>query len=151
MLRPRKSLPHRAPQSVPEGFVKAVPTTAFFALLGRYYIRPTEGAAPVFGLHVRPKHVNRYATAHGGFLATLFDAGMAAHIRHYAPGLTGMRTKTLTVEYKRPVPLGAWIEIHGAGYSQMTTERGERAEVVLEIRGNGKMLARAMGLFAVFF
>jgi len=150
-MKPPRYRPGRGLQSIPEGFAKTPATTPFFKLAGRHYAKREPGAAPVFGLHVRPKHTNRYATAHGGFLATFFDAGMAAHIRHHAPGVTGMRTKTLTVEYKRPVPLGAWIELHGADYKQMTTERGERAEVVLEIRANGKVLARGLGLFALFF
>lgn len=144
MSRPR-------PLKPPAGFVKAQSATPFFTLLGRFYEQPQEGPCPVFGIRIRPKHLNRYGTAHGGFIATLADASMAAFLRLRLPDLVAMRTITLQVDYKRPCPLGAWVTIHDCGLEQHSTERGERGVITVEIHVDGQLASRAIGKFKLIF
>lgn len=101
------------PHPVPQGFRPLPPVSPFFRTLGKVYVRDSGGddPPPVFGIHVRPKHANRHGTGHGGFLATLVDTFMAAFVHHRHPGLT-LWTVRLSLEYKRPVPMGAWLEGH---------------------------------------
>lgn len=107
---------HKPPHPVPPGFVILPPISPFFATLGKVYIHDQgDGAPPVYGLHVRPKHINRHGTGHGGFLATLADTFMAAFAHHQRPEVARLWTVRLSMEYKRPAPLGAWLEGHLAG------------------------------------
>jgi uncharacterized protein (TIGR00369 family) len=109
----------RTPSSlVPAGFVTLPPVSKFFATLGKVYVRDDgrpngiPGAPPVYGLHVRPKHTNRHGTGHGGFLATLADIFMSAFVHHQRPEVGKIWTTQLTIDYRRPVPMGAWLECH---------------------------------------
>jgi uncharacterized protein (TIGR00369 family) len=101
---------------VPPGFVVSPPVSPFFATLGKVYVRDAgDGTPPVYGLHVRPKHANRHGTGHGGFLATLADTFMAAFVHHQRPEIGRLWTVRLSMEYKRPAPMGAWLEGHLSG------------------------------------
>lgn len=100
------------PHPVPPGFKILPPVSPFFRTLGKVYILERPGQAPVYGLHVRPKHANRHGTGHGGFLATLADTFMAAFVHHQRREIGTMWTIRLNMEYKRPAPMGAWLECH---------------------------------------
>lgn len=137
----------RTPSSpVPAGFVTLPPVSKFFATLGRVYVRDEGGTAPpVYGLHVRPKHANRHGTGHGGFLATLADTFMAAFIRHQQPVVETMWTTQLTMDYRRPVPMGAWLECH---LTDLQVE-GDILTVQCELRVGALVTNRAGASFKI--
>jgi uncharacterized protein (TIGR00369 family) len=131
---------------VPPGFVTLPPVSKFFATLGRVYMRPGAGGAPpVYGLHVRPKHGNRHGTGHGGFLATLADTFMAAFIHHQVPEVGKMWTTQLGIDYRRPVPMGAWLECHLVDLQQ----EGDMLTVQCELRVGSLVTNRASATFKV--
>jgi uncharacterized protein (TIGR00369 family) len=134
---------------VPPGFAVLPPVSNFFRTLGKVYRRAAKTAdradnpPPVFGLHVRPKHANRHGTGHGGFLATLADTFMAAFILHQRPEVGKMWTTQLTLDYRRPVPLGAWLECH---LTDLTSD-GDTLTVQCELRVGSLVTNRATGTF----
>lgn len=133
------------PSPVPPGFVAHPPVSPFFRSLGKVYIRESDnGLAPVFGLHVRPKHANRHGTGHGGFLATLADTFMAAFVHHRDPGVV-MWTARMSMEYKRPAPMGAWLEGHLASI----TREGRYITVAMELRLGETVACKASAVFSV--
>lgn len=103
---------HRKHSPVPAGFAVFPPPSKFFRSLGKVYVRDSGDMPPVYALHVRPKHTNRHGTGHGGFLATLADTLMPAFIHHRHPEIGKIWTTQLTIDYRRPVPMGAWLECY---------------------------------------
>jgi uncharacterized protein (TIGR00369 family) len=78
---------------------------------------------------------------HGGIIATLLDEAMSKANR--AQGVTAM-TRQMQVEYLRPVPSHAAIEIEG----RVTRSEGRKHWTEAQIRNaDGKILAQATGLF----
>jgi uncharacterized protein (TIGR00369 family) len=135
---------HSSP--VPPDFAVLPPVSKFFATLGKVYVRDDRsGAPPVFGLHVRPKHGNRHGTGHGGFLATLADTFMAAFIRHQQPDIETMWTTQLTMDYRRPAPMGAWLECH---LTELQRE-GDLLTVQCELRVGALVTNRASATFKI--
>lgn len=147
-MKQRRKIPA---SPVPPGFAVLPPVSKFFQTLGKVYVRhpparsATELAAPVFGLHVRPKHGNRHGSGHGGFLATLADTFMAAFILHQRPEIAKMWTTQLTLDYRRPVPMGAWLECH---LSELASA-GDILTVSCELRVGSLVTNRATGTFKV--
>lgn len=145
MSRPKIRRPAR-PDPVPPGFVPAPPVSAFFASLGKCYVKDgAEGEAPIFGLHIRPKHGNRHGTAHGGMLATLADTWMAAFVRHQRPEIETLWTLRLSLEFKRAVPMGAWLEGHFAGLER----DGDFVTVHCHLRLGDTLADKATAVFKV--
>lgn len=133
------------PHPVPAGFKILPPVSPFFRSLGKVYVRDSgPDAPPVYGLHVRPKHANRHGTGHGGFLATLADIFMPAFVHHREPGLT-MWTIRLNMEYKRPVPMGVWLEAH----PREITREGRFITVTMEFRVDATVTNKAEAVFRV--
>lgn len=131
---------------VPADFAVLPPVSKFFATLGKVYVRKDDsGAPPVYGLHVRPKHANRHGTGHGGFLATLADTFMAAFIHHLRPDVGKMWTTQLTIDYRRPVPMGAWLECHLADLQV----EGDILTVQCELRVGALVTNRAAASFKI--
>lgn len=131
---------------VPPGFVVLPPVSRFFARLGKVYVRDAgDGSPPVYGLHVRPKHANRHGTGHGGFLATLADTFMAAFVHHQRPEIGSIWTVRLGMEYKRPAPMGAWLEGHLCGIER---ER-DFVTVHCELRVGDSITNKATAVFKV--
>lgn len=142
----QSSKPGYRSKPVPPGFAVLPPVSKFFAALGKVYVRHHENdAQPVYGLHVRPKHGNRNGTGHGGFLATLADTFMAAFIHHQRPDVTKMWTTKLTVEYRRPAPIGAWLECH---LTDLQAD-GDILTVHCELRVGSLVTNRASATFKV--
>lgn len=69
-----------------------------------------EGEHLRFRLEVRPEHCNGYATAHGGFLATLADVWLAYNVYHRLPQSARIVTANLSVDYLAPASAGQWLE-----------------------------------------
>lgn len=97
-------------------------------------------------LDVDDRHLNPHGTVHGGVLATLADATMAAAVR--AAGGEGEQavTVSLTMTYLRPAQKGrlsAEAELRTRGEQLSIVE----ADVVQE--ASGKTVAHAVGTFAI--
>ncbi|MBS4047636.1 MAG: PaaI family thioesterase [Alphaproteobacteria bacterium] len=136
----------RKPSPVPPGFTVFPPPSKFFATLGKVYLRDDgSGAPPVYGLHLRPKHANRHGTGHGGFLATLADTFMAGFIYHQRPETGKMWTTQLTLDYRRPAPMGAWLECH---LTELKVE-GDILNVQCELRVGALVTNRASATFKI--
>jgi acyl-coenzyme A thioesterase PaaI-like protein len=79
--------------------------------LGTFYERREPGRGRAIGLQVAEGHCNAHGFAHGGFLLTLLDFAMSygsADADDFLPGIT----LSLTTNFLRPAPLGAWLEAH---------------------------------------
>lgn len=136
----------RRPSPVPAGFAVFPPPSKFFRSLGKVYVRDSgDGRPMVYGLHVRPKHANRHGTGHGGFLATLTDTFMAGFIRHQQPEVETMWTTQLTIDYRRPVPMGAWVECHLTNLQQ----DGDSLTVQCELRVGSLVTNRSSAMFKI--
>ncbi|MEK9968671.1 MAG: PaaI family thioesterase [Ferrovibrio sp.] len=131
---------------LPQGFRVLPPVSKFFATLGKVYVRDEgSGVPPVYGIHVRPKHANRHGTSHGGFLATLADTFMAAFIHHQRPEVGKMWTTQLSMDYRRPAPMGAWLECHLIDLQR----DGDTLTVQCELRIGALVTNRASATFKV--
>jgi uncharacterized protein (TIGR00369 family) len=79
--------------------------------------------------------------AHGGIIATLLDEGMSKSNR--AQGVVAM-TRTLDVEYLRPVPLGVGLRLT----ARHTRAEGRKHYCEAELASEaGEVLARGRALF----
>lgn len=133
---------HPQPDPIPPGFKRAVPVSTYFAALGKFYVRETPGQPPVWGIHVRHKHGNRYGTGHGGFIATLADTHMAGFVHHNFPGMRVVTTD-LKVKYIRPAYHGSWLE----GHQVEVKREGDYGLVVCDLIARGELVARCTGRF----
>jgi acyl-coenzyme A thioesterase PaaI-like protein len=86
-----------------------------------------------------PIHAGPIGTVHGGLVAALLDE--LANLAVLASGHVGY-TKTLTVSYRRPTPLGVELELwaHTAGRT------GEAFLTSAEVRHDGRVTASAVGV-----
>jgi acyl-coenzyme A thioesterase 13 len=126
---------------VPEGFTPLADGGPFVDLVGPIYAGPN-GAV---GVRVEDRHLNRAGTAMGGFLATLVDVAFGRAIRSVSDGDAKIATVSLTTDYLRVAPHGAWLE------ARTDVERlgGRLAFADCSVRGNGEELVRARAVFAV--
>ena len=92
-----------------EGFAPSPMHGPYVRELVRQFARP-EGEHLRFRLEVRPEHCNGYATAHGGFLATLADVWLAYNVYHRLPRSARIVTANLSVDYLAPAAVGHWLE-----------------------------------------
>src|SRR3954454_7398232 len=92
---------------IPLGFVPLTDAGAFVEHVGSLYVRDEDG---VIGARVEARHLNIAGTAMGGFLATLVDVAFGRAIRAEAEGEAAVATVSLTTDYLRPGPAGAWLE-----------------------------------------
>lgn len=121
---------------------KSVP---YSPILGE--LNPTAGQARLWadGDAVRgtvttsPIHAGPIGTVHGGIVAALLDE--LANLAVLASGNVGY-TKTLTVSYRRPTPLGVELELwaHTAGRT------GDAVLTSAEVRHDGRVTASAVGV-----
>jgi uncharacterized protein (TIGR00369 family) len=82
---------------------------------------------------------------HGGIIATVLDEAMSKANR--AGGVTAM-TRQMTVEYLRPVPSNAPVQIMGS----VTRSEGRKHWTQSQIQNaEGRVLAQATGLFIAIF
>ena len=125
----------------PDGFRPLADAGAFADLVGPLHIGPGE----VLGVRVEERHLNRAGTAMGGFLATLVDAALGRAVRAEADGDASIATVSLTTDYLRPAPSGAWLEARTA------VERmgGRLAFADCSVTADGREAVRARAVFAV--
>ena len=131
-----------APMSdAPDGFRPLADAGEFADLVGPLHVGPGE----VLGVRVDERHLNRAGTAMGGFLATLVDAALGRAVRAEADGGASTATVSLTTDYLRPAPAGAWLEARTA------VERiGSRlAFADCSVTADGREVVRARAVFAI--
>ncbi|RKQ86045.1 uncharacterized protein (TIGR00369 family) [Solirubrobacter pauli] len=126
--------------NVPSGFAPLTDAGAFVEHVGPLYER--DG---VIGARVEARHLNVAGTAMGGFLATLVDVAFGRAIRAEAEGESAVATVSLTTDYLRPGPEGAWLEVH------VEVERltGRLAFGDCSVHADGDEIVRARAVFAV--
>jgi uncharacterized protein (TIGR00369 family) len=95
--------------AVPDGFEPLSDAGAFVELVGPLYVREGDGD---IGLRVEDRHLNHAGTAMGGLLATLVDVAFGRAVRAAADGDAAVATVSLTTDYLRPGPPGAWLQAH---------------------------------------
>lgn len=127
---------------VPAGYVPLPDAGAFVDHVGPVYVREEDG---VVGVRVEDRHLNAAGTAMGGFLATLVDVSIGRAVRADAEGDATVATVSLTTDYLRPGPAGAWLE------ARCEVERlgGSLAFVDCSLRADDEEIVRARAVFAV--
>src|SRR3954465_15870358 len=94
-------------ENIPAGFEPLTNAGAFVDAVGPLYHRESDGA---IGVRVEDRHLNLAGSAMGGFLATLGDVAFGRAIRAEVEGEAAVATVSLTTDYLRPGPAGAWLE-----------------------------------------
>jgi uncharacterized protein (TIGR00369 family) len=127
---------------VPDGFAPLPDAGAFVEHVGPVFVREHDG---VVGVRTEDRHLNAAGTAMGGFLATLVDVSIGRAVRADADGDAAVATVSLTTDYLRPGPAGAWLE------ARCEVERlgGSLAFVDCSVRADGDEVVRARAVFAV--
>lgn len=103
------------------------------------------GADGTIGIRADARHENRSGKAMGGFLATLADAAVSQAVRDDADGDATVATVSLTTDYLRPAPGGAWLEAR----TEVERLGGSLAFADCSIRADGEEVVRARAVFAV--
>lgn len=90
----------------------------------------------------RPEHEGYVRMTHGGIVSTLLDEAMSWAV--IDSGRLAVTAK-MEVEFRRPVPVGAPVEVTG----EVVRDRGRLVEARGEVRSaDGALLARSRGTFA---
>ncbi len=97
------------------------------------------------GLQAQDHHLNPNGTVMGGLLATLVDAALAAGIRRDADEDVQIATVSLTTDYLRAAPAGAWLEAR----TEVERFGGRLAFADCSVRADGDEVVRARAVFAV--
>ena len=129
------------PTRIPAGFEPLTNPGAFVELVGPLHVRH-DG---VLGVRAEERHLNRAGMVMGGFLATLVDAAFGRAIRQDAAGQATVATVSLTTDFLRPGPAGAWLEAH----TEVEQLGGRLAFADCSVRANGEEVVRARAVFAV--
>jgi uncharacterized protein (TIGR00369 family) len=129
-------------QDVPAGFDPLTDAGAFVEHVGPLYVREHDG---VVGLRVEERHLNRAGTVMGGLLATLADVAFGRAIRAETEGEAAVATVSLTTDYLRPGPPGAWLEAR----TQLDRLGGRLAFGDCSVSADGDEVVRARAVFAV--
>ncbi len=126
---------------VPDGFRPLADAGAFVDLVGPLHVGPEQ----VIGVRVEDRHLNRGGAAMGGFLATLVDAALGRAIRAEADGDATTATVSLTTDYLRAAPAGAWLEAR----TEVERIGGRLAFADCSVTADGKEAVRARAVFAI--
>lgn len=130
---------------VPDGFTPLPDPGAFLELIGPLHTRD-DGA---LGVRADARHLNRSGSVMGGFLATVVDAAFGRAVRAdaggEADGEAKVATVSLTVDFLRPGPAGAWFEAR----TEVEQLGGSLAFADCSVRADGKEIVRARAVFAV--
>lgn len=126
---------------VPDGFFALPDPGPFLAHVGPLHERE-DGA---LGVRAQEHHLNAAGTIMGGFLATLADAAFGRAIRQDADGEAHVVTVSLTTDFLRAGPAGAWLEAH----TEVEQLGGTLAFADCSVRADGEEVLRARAVFAV--
>jgi acyl-coenzyme A thioesterase PaaI-like protein len=132
--------------TVPAGFEPYANAGAFLDHVGPLYVRGADG---VLGVRVEDRHLNAGGSAMGGFLATVVDAALGRAIRAAADDddddEPAVATVSLTTDFLRPGPAGAWIEAR----TSVEQLGGNLAFADCSLRAGHDEIVRARAVFAV--
>jgi uncharacterized protein (TIGR00369 family) len=131
-----------SPSDVPADFEPLTDAGPFVEHVGPLHVRERDG---VVGVRVQDRHLNAAGTAMGGFLATVVDVAFGRAVRADADGDAAVATVSLTTDYLRPGPAGAWIE----ATTEVEHLGGRLAFVDCSLRADGEEVVRARAVFAV--
>ena len=131
-----------AASDVPQGFTPLTGAGPFIDLAGPLHLHDESGA---LGARVEERHLNRAGTAMGGFLATLVDAALGRSVRDVAEGDAQVATVSLTTDYLRAAPEGAWLEAR----TEVERLGGRLAFADCSVTADGEEVVRARAVFAV--
>lgn len=116
----------------------------FGAHLGLEMVERGE-ARSVTALTVGPHHLNPHGVVHGAVLYALADQGMGAAVFSLLGEAESCATIEVKIVYLAPVRSGR-IECEST-----VLNRGRRVAVLeSEVRSGGKLVAKALGTFAIF-
>lgn len=102
-------------------------------------------ARSVTALTVGPHHLNPHGVVHGAVLYALADQGMGAAVFSLLGEAESCATIEVKIVYLAPVRSGR-IECEST-----VLNRGRRVAVLeSEVRSGGKLVAKALGTFAIF-
>jgi uncharacterized protein (TIGR00369 family) len=93
---------------VPAGFAPYPDQGPFLEHIGPIHVH--EGRELRLGLRVEERHLNHRGSAQGGLLSTFVDFAMGRAIEQDAEDGKDRATVSLTVDFLKPVPEGAWLE-----------------------------------------
>ncbi len=126
---------------VPEGFSELTGGGGFLDLVGPLHVGP----GGVLAARVTERHLNLAGTTMGGFLATLVDAAFGRAVREESEGDATVATVSLTTDFLRPAPAGAWLEAR----TEVERLGGRLAFADCSVRADGDEVVRARAVFAV--
>ena len=126
---------------MPDGFAPLEGAGPFVDLVGPLQVGP-DG---VLGVLLEDRHLNRAGAAMGGFLATVVDVALGRAIREESEEEAAVATVSLTTDYLRAAPAGAWLEAH----TQVERLGGRLAFADCSLRADGDEVVRARAVFAV--
>jgi uncharacterized protein (TIGR00369 family) len=129
-------------QDVPAGFAPLTDPEGFVDHVGPVYVREDDG---VVGVRVQDRHLNPAGTAMGGFLATIVDVAFGRAIRSDADGDAAAATVSLTVDFLRPGPAGAWLQAS----TEVERLAGRLAFADCSVRAGDEEIVRARAVFVV--
>jgi uncharacterized protein (TIGR00369 family) len=127
--------------SVPDGFSPVPDPGGFLEAVGPLHVNDVG----VLGVRAEDRHLNSAGTVMGGFLATLADAAFGMAVRGDAEGDAQVATVSLTTDFLRPGPAGAWLEAH----TEVEQLGGRLAFADCSVRADGEEIVRARAVFAV--
>ncbi len=126
----------------PPGFVPLKPMDAVMQTLGPLFYRLEDGHATL-AFQVGEHNCNPRGNCHGGCLATFVDLQMGINISHMTG--QGGPTISMSLDYMRPAPLGAWVE----GRTQITHRTKSMTFVQCLVTANGEAALQAKGIFKI--
>lgn len=102
-----------SPAAIPEGFEPAFPDAeSFIGHCGPVWVRRRDGAPPVLGLRIEPRHLNMLGIAHGGLLVTLADTALGYVLNRARGPEPSLVTVSLSTDFAESARLGDWVEAH---------------------------------------
>lgn len=125
----------------PDGFHPLPDPGGFLELAGPLLVSD-DGT---LGVRATGHHLNRAGTVMGGFLATLADASFGIAVRAGTNGEAKVATVSLTTDFLRPGPAGAWLEAR----TEVEQLGGRLAFADCSITADGEEIVRARAVFAV--
>ena len=127
---------------VPAGFTELTGAGPFLDVVGPLHVGP-DGT---IGLRLEERHLNRAGTGMGGLLATVVDAAFGHAVRGaHEDDDAQVATVSLTTDFLRPAPLGAWLEAR----TEVEQLGGRLAFADCSLTADGEEVVRARAVFAV--